>query len=568
MHSARRRAEGALEASIRNEERFRLLVEGAEDYAIFMLDSEGRVVTSWNAGAERLFGYREEEIVGEPGSLLFTPEDRGRGTLELELKAAEAEGRAKDERWHVRKDGTRFWASGFVRPVRADAGNLMGFAKVARDVTERRQAEEMLERQARREALRGDVGAALSGGGALHVVLERCAEALVQHLDVTFARFWTLNEEEDVLELRASAGMYTHLDGSHSRVPVGQLKIGLIARERKPHLTNTVTSDPRVSDKGWARREGMVAFAGYPLIVEDRLVGVMAMFSRQEFTEYIIEALASVADVIAQGIERKRAEEEIRILNEQLEHRVRQRTTQLEEAYRELETFSYSASHDLQAPLRSINSFSQILLEDYAEELDEEARDYLDRVRTASQHMEHLIDDLLSLSRVARSALNRKRVSLSVLADKVAEKLRESNPARTVEFSAQDGLEAWGDPSLLRVALENLIGNAWKFTGRKPEAKIEFGLDEELSRRNGVRVYYVRDNGAGFEPSYADKLFGAFQRLHKPEEFEGTGIGLATVQRIFHRHGGQVWAEGEVGVGASFLFTLSRPEGSDEAKAG
>ena len=235
-----------------------------------------------------------------------------------------------------------------------------------------------------------------------------------------------------------------------------------------------------------------------------------------------------------------------------------ERTSQdLEDANRELEAFSYSVSHDLRAPLRSIDGFSQILLEDYAEELDEEGKHYLDRVRSASQRMGRLIDDLLGLSRVTRSALNRRRVDLSALAEEVAGEFREANPERSVGFSAQKGLEVWGDIRLLRVALENLIGNAWKFTSKEPEAKIEFGLDEELSRRGRAPVYYVKDNGAGFEMSYADKLFGAFQRLHGASEFEGTGIGLATVQRIVRRHGGSIWAEGEVGRGATFYFTLA-----------
>ena len=229
---------------------------------------------------------------------------------------------------------------------------------------------------------------------------------------------------------------------------------------------------------------------------------------------------------------------------------------ELESTNRELEAFSYSVSHDLRAPLRSMDGFSQILLEDYADDLDEEGKDYLDRVRAASQRMGHLIDDLLGLSRVARGSLNRERVNLSSLVEEVAEGMREVGSGRKVEFSVQKGLEVWGDPQLLRVALENLIGNAWKFTQREPEGKIEFGLDEELSRRGRVPVYYVSDNGAGFDMSYADKLFGAFQRLHAAEEFEGTGIGLATVQRVVRRHGGRVWAEGEVGRGATFYFTL------------
>jgi signal transduction histidine kinase len=226
---------------------------------------------------------------------------------------------------------------------------------------------------------------------------------------------------------------------------------------------------------------------------------------------------------------------------------------ELEGANRELEAFSYSVSHDLRAPLRTIDGFSQILLEDYATELDDEGQDYLGRVRAASQHMGNLIDDLLDLSRVSRRPLRKELVDLSSVAADIVEDFRKSEPGREVEFVTEDGITAWGDVNLLRVALENLLGNAWKFTSKEPHATIEFG---STPQDDGSPEYFVRDNGAGFDARYSDKLFGAFQRLHGVEEFEGTGIGLATVARIVHRHGGRVWAEGEVGKGATFFFTL------------
>jgi signal transduction histidine kinase len=245
-----------------------------------------------------------------------------------------------------------------------------------------------------------------------------------------------------------------------------------------------------------------------------------------------------------------------RLLAEKAGRDLEDANRELEATNRELEAFSYSVSHDLRAPLRSIDGFSQILVEDYADEIDEEGRDYLGRVRSASQRMGMLIDDILGLSRVTRGSMERKRLDLGALAEEVAEELREARPERKVEFSAQKGHEVWGDPKLLRVALVNLIGNAWKFTAKTPEARVEFGLSERLSYRGRVPVYYVRDNGAGFDQAYAGKLFGAFQRLHGADEFEGTGIGLATVQRVVRRHGGSIWAEGEVGRGATFYFTL------------
>ncbi|MBV9452918.1 MAG: PAS domain S-box protein, partial [Rubrobacter sp.] len=261
-----------------------------------------------NPPFEHVTGYSVEEAVGKNCRFLQS-EDRDQPALE-ELRAAIREGReCRVVLRNYKKDGTLFWNELSISPVHDEEGNLVNFVGVLDDVTERKRMEEALKRQAHQVALRADVAAALSSGDTLSGVLQRCAEAMVQHLDAAFARIWTLNEEEDVLELQASAGMYTHIDGPHSRVPVGELKIGLIAQERLPHLSNTVTSDPRVGDKEWARREGMVAFAGYPLIVEDRLVGVMAMFARQAFAEDTIDALESVATAVAQGIERKRAEE-------------------------------------------------------------------------------------------------------------------------------------------------------------------------------------------------------------------------------------------------------------------
>ncbi len=228
----------------------------------------------------------------------------------------------------------------------------------------------------------------------------------------------------------------------------------------------------------------------------------------------------------------------------------------MEVVNKELEAFSYSVSHDLRAPLRSIDGFSQALLEDYADTLDDEGRKYLRYVRESAQEMARLIDGLLSLSRVTRAGLRRAEVDLAALARRVVERARAADPKRRVEVSIPEGLPATGDPALLDVVLVNLIGNAWKFTSRRAVAHIEVGARSQRGRT----VYFVRDDGAGFDMAHAGKLFGAFQRLHASREFEGTGIGLATVQRIVHRHGGEVWAEGEVGVGATFYFTLAPEE--------
>jgi len=244
--------------------------------------------------------------------------------------------------------------------------------------------------------------------------------------------------------------------------------------------------------------------------------------------------------------------QELQQSRDELEQRVIERTAQLENANKELESFSYSVSHDLRAPLRSIDGFSQAILEDYSDKLDAEGQADLRRVRAATQRMGQLIDDMLDLSRVTRAKITREQVDLSALVRALGAELQKVEPERKIDFTVAPGLTADGDPRLLRIALENLLRNAWKFTGKHPTAKIEFGI----TQNNGNSAYFVRDDGAGFDMAYANKLFGAFQRLHAMTEFNGTGVGLATVQRIISRHGGRVWAEGEVEKGAIFYFTL------------
>jgi signal transduction histidine kinase len=295
--------------------------------------------------------------------------------------------------------------------------------------------------------------------------------------------------------------------------------------------------------------EGFEVEHDFPLIGRKvLLLNANQVFREEDQAPMILLAMEDVTD-------KKQAQDELHRLNAELEDRVRDRTAQLEAANRELEAFSYSVSHDLRAPLRAIDGFSQELLSAYADRLDERGKHYLERVRAGSQRMALLIDDLLQLSRLSRGEMKTQRVDLTALAGTVAAELRRQEPGRQVHVEIEPGLTAWGDPGLLRVALENLLGNAWKFTAKKPDATVAFGRTEH----QGQPAFFVRDDGAGFDMKFAGKLFGAFQRLHKERDFPGTGIGLATVQRVVHRHGGRVWAEGAIGQGAAFYFTL--PEG-------
>jgi PAS domain S-box-containing protein len=281
---------------------------------------------------------------------------------------------------------------------------------------------------------------------------------------------------------------------------------------------------------------------------------------RKDGTEFPVEVSLSpiqtedgmlVSSAIRDVSERKKVENILARQRTELE----KANAELKVANQELESFSYSVSHDLRAPLRAIDGYSLALLEDYGHQFDPQAHEYIDRVRAAAGRMADLIDDLLNLSRMSRTELSPELVSLTQLVKAIAADLQRTQPDRGAEFVIDEGLETCADAHLMRIALENLIGNAWKFTSKTERPRIEF----RATTIDGISAYFVRDNGAGFDPAYADQLFRAFQRLHGANEFSGTGIGLATVKRIIHRHGGNVWAQSCVGRGATFYFTLSEP---------
>jgi PAS domain S-box-containing protein len=381
----RKRVESALRQT---EERFRLLVEGVKDYAIYILDPQGRVAT-WNTGAERLEGYRADEIIGKPLATFFTPEDIDRDVPGKMLKQAISEGHVQSEGPRLRKGGVRFWSEGVITALRDEAGMLHGFAKIAHDMTQK-----------------------------------------------------------------------------------------------------------------------------------------------------------------------KKAEEEIRQLNATLEERVAERTSELQAANQELEAFSYSVSHDLRAPLRHISGYVEILQMETEASGNEELRQHLETIATSARQMGNLIDALLAFSRMGRAEMHQENVDVEQLIDDARRELNNDIKDRAIEWQIGSLPKVRGDRIMLRQVIVNLLSNALKYSRDRKPARIEIGTRSEEDKT----IFYIRDNGVGFDMQYAQKLFGVFQRLHHANEFEGTGIGLANVRRIIHRHGGRVWAEGRTGEGATFFFSLLKPK--------
>lgn len=336
-----------------------------------------------------------------------------------------------------------------------------------------------------------------------------------------------------MLDARGRPIDYVFLEINAAFEELTGLKAKKIINRRVTEVMPGIENDPT----DWIGKYGRVALTGKPLRFESYSESIGKWFSVSAFSPHKGYFAVTFRDCTA---------------NKQYQQELERKTLHLEAMNRELESFSYSVSHDLRTPLRGLDAFSQELLEDYADKLDENGRDSLERIRAASQRMGILIDGLLNLSRVSRLDLKRELVDLSAIALDIANSLVSVQAERQVEFTVGEGLTAEGDEYLLYVVLQNLLDNAWKFTGKRGEAKIEFGQAEVA----GSQAYFVRDNGAGFDMAYAGKLFSPFQRLHHHCDFPGTGIGLATVNRIVQRHGGRLWAEGEIDKGAAFFFTL------------
>ena len=408
-----------------------------------------------------------------------------------------------------------------ARPLRGPQGNVMGAILFAHDISRERQAQAEQRRAQARQHL---------AESRYRLIVEAVQEGL-----------WMLDVE----------GHTTYANDYMARM------IGLTAEEMLGRHALSFFADEHqafIREKLQVRRQGNKQVLDLPLRHKDGHT-VWAMLSsnplRDEAGHYL-GTLASVTDITR----RREAEQRVLQLNEDLERRISERTAQLAFSNQELEAFAYSVAHDLRTPLRGISSFIRALDEDCPGQLDAMGRDYLQRIHAASQRMAALIDGLLELSRVNRTGLKPAQVSLSRMAHTITERLQHSRPGRAVRFVIQEDLEDEGDARLLGAVLENLLDNAWKFTRERVGAEIEFGARRDES---GQRVYFVRDNGAGFDMEYRAKLFGVFQRLHTQQEFEGTGVGLATVQRIVRRHQGRVWGEGRVGEGATFSFTLNEP---------
>jgi PAS domain S-box-containing protein len=485
---------------LQSDEVFRLMVESIRDYAIFLLTPAG-IIASWNPGAERLKGYRAEEIIGQHFSKFYLPEDLATDKPAYELEVAGAQGSFEDEGWRLRKDGSKFWANVVISRVVDDTGRLIGFGKITRDLTERREAEQQYRRLIEGVSDYAIYSLDANGhvtswnAGARRLKGYETQEILGQH----FSRFY---ENEDA-------------------------KKGL-----PQHVLSTAAREGHFEGEGWRVRKDGTKFWSSVVVTPIR---------NEEGT------LIGFSKITRDVSDRKALLDKIQQHSEELELRIRQQ----EQTNSELEAFSYSVSHDLRAPLRAIDGFSNIILEEFGENLPEQAKDYLHEVITAAGRMNRLVQDLLDYSRLARIDLEAAPVNVAAAIEDACNQLDAEARSR-ISLDVDPALQVRAHAAVVRQAVFNLINNALKFTKPSTLPKVEV---KACRRGKEVRIQ-VKDEGIGIAPQHRERVFQVFERLHNAEEYPGTGIGLAIVKRGITRMGGSIGLESELGKGSTFEIRL------------
>lgn len=551
----------------------RSLLEASLD-PLVTIRKDGKIMDV-NRATEEATGVGRERLIGSDFCDYFTEPERARQGYEQVFSQGQVEDYSLAIR-HVEGRVTEVLYNATV--FQNEHGQVEGVFAAARDVTARRRAERELERLNRALEAVSQCNQALIHASDETSLLQEVCEIIVRVTGYRLA--WIGYKQDDgrkTVRPMARAGQeadyleiahITWADDEHGHEPSGSA-----IRTAQTFVTEDATADPRFAPwREQAVQRGFRGSIGLPLVEEGRAFGALAVYAHEPkaFDTTEVALLEQLACDLSFGIAtlrmrilQKGAEEQVRALNAELEDRVRQRTAELEETNRELESFTYSVSHDLRAPLRHVDGFSKILLDEYGPTLNETARRYLERVRQGTQFMGRLVDDLLNLSRVGRRELSVQITGLGTLVEEIRKELAAEVEGREVEWRIGDLPYVECDPGLMKQVLTNLLSNALKFTRPRPRAVIEVGQQPG----EGAPVIFVRDNGVGFNMKYADKLFGIFQRLHRQEDFEGTGVGLATVERILHKHGGRIWAEAELDKGATFYFTLGAAEVSAEQPA-
>ncbi len=532
------------------DERVRLLssVVREADSLIVIIDAAQRIVYA-NPAFERASGYSLAELQGHPARRTViaesdTPADCMRQICQHinERTAITAEIVSRH------KNGTAYWVEAHVAPVFDATGLCTHFVAIGHDITERRRAAHLKEAQTRLLALGANIGRAITNSVSLPDMLTSCTAALVEHLDAAFVRIWTYDPAENMLLLRASSGLYTHLDGPHGRVPVGKFKIGLIAEERKPHLTNDVQNDPRVGDPAWARREGMIAFAGYPLLIEGELLGVVALFARHALDSQILDALASTAGSISLGIRRWMTEE--RLLQSKIE---------AEAGARAKGEFLAVMSHEIRTPMNGVIGMAHLMLDT---QLTATQRSYLDTIRSCGQFLLTIINDILDLSKIEAGKIALEHVEFDLRAvlnesiELVAAPAAQKGLRILLEVGEEVPINLVGDAGRIRQILLNLLSNATKFT---EQGTVGISVVREAADDKMVHLRFsVRDTGIGLSTEQQQSLFQNFSQADSSttRRFGGTGLGLSIAKRLVQLMGGSIGVSSELGQGATFWFNV------------